>query len=347
MSTKDCGHSTPCGCEDQPLMGPPPCAQGTPNCPDPDPCPETFRAACLVWTNDDLVCDTTVLATNGDRLPLILERIVALFCNQAEIAVAEVICGETTVIPEGSTLDEAFAAVVNYFCQRLGELESTVGQNTTALLNTTQVATLCVPSAQAGCTECTTTITFRDNGNNVIDTVDFNYTQCTPTTYGLFAQTADSTPVVDPVAGSLIGAGVGSLTVPEGQFQVGDSFRLKMAGKITCSNIQELSILVRVNAVSIAGTGLIDLQTATASEWLLEVDFTIRSLGGTAQVVSAGTWSYIVDSGGQNLEGSNFSTVSTIDTTIANILDVVASFNLDQGGANVIFSELFTLSKTY
>ena len=89
MSTKDCGHSTPCGCEDQALTGPPPCAQGTPNCPDPDPCPETFRAECLVWTSDDLICNSTVLATSGDRLPIILERMVALFCGATPVVPAE------------------------------------------------------------------------------------------------------------------------------------------------------------------------------------------------------------------------------------------------------------------
>lgn len=78
---KDCGKLKPCGCEDQPLMTPPPCNQGTPECPDPDPCPETFRAECVVWTGPDLICNSTVIATAGDRLPLILERMVAIMCT--------------------------------------------------------------------------------------------------------------------------------------------------------------------------------------------------------------------------------------------------------------------------
>lgn len=76
-----CAKTSPCGCEDQPLPLAPPCTQGTPECPNPDPCPETFRAECVIWTGADLICDTTVLATQGDNIRTVLERIVALFCN--------------------------------------------------------------------------------------------------------------------------------------------------------------------------------------------------------------------------------------------------------------------------
>lgn len=300
MSNKDCGHSVPCGCDDQALTGPPPCEQGTPNCPDPDPCPETFRAQCVVWTNDDLQCDSTVLATSGDRLPLILERLVALFCTADEVPTitTNIICGEDIVVAAGATYEEAFNQVVAYFCTRLSSIDE-------AILDLQ------------------------------------NYTP------GLFAQTANSATATDPVLGNLIGAGVGSVTVPENTFQVGDSYRLKMSGHITCTNTQELTILVRSNGVTLASTGLIDLKTATDSHWLIEIDFTIRSIGAGGSLVSAGTWQYIADSGGQNLEGENFSDVSSIDTTVSNTLEILASWNLDEGGANSMFSELFTLTKTY
>lgn len=81
MKKKKCGHNVGCGCEDQPLMTPPPCGQGTANCPDPEPCSETFKPECVVWTAENLICDSTVIATAGDRLDVILERLTALACE--------------------------------------------------------------------------------------------------------------------------------------------------------------------------------------------------------------------------------------------------------------------------
>lgn len=78
---KDCGHSAPCGCEDTPLSTPPPCETGTPDCPEPDNCSETFRTECIVWMGDDLICNSTVVATAGDRMDIVFQRMIALFCG--------------------------------------------------------------------------------------------------------------------------------------------------------------------------------------------------------------------------------------------------------------------------
>jgi hypothetical protein len=171
------------------------------------------------------------------------------------------------------------------------------------------------------------------------------------TSYGLFAQTADSTTVVDPVPGSLVGTGVGSLTIDPLTYTwaAGDSFTVKAAGLITCSNTQELTISIKDgNSNTLATTGLIDLKTATANDWNLEVTFTLRSTGSPGEMVSAGMFTYIPDPAGQAFEGSDFSVVTnTIDTTVINTFEIVASFNLDESGTNSIYSELLTLTKIY
>jgi hypothetical protein len=65
-------------------------------------------------------------------------------------------------------------------------------------------------------------------------------------------------------------------------------------------------------------------------------------------MVSAGMFTYIPDPAGQAFEGSDFSVVTnTIDTTAINTLEIIASFNLDESGANSIFSELLTFTKIY
>lgn len=70
--SKDCKVKLPCGCDDHSLGTPPPCETGTVTCPNPDPCPETFSAACTVYTGDSIV-DLGI--NRGDRLDVILQRI--------------------------------------------------------------------------------------------------------------------------------------------------------------------------------------------------------------------------------------------------------------------------------
>lgn len=86
---KDCGNNKPCGCEDKPLTTPPPCQNDTPSCPEPDNCSETFSQECIVWTNEDLECNGTLIATSGDRMDVVLQRLVTLICNNNDNSASE------------------------------------------------------------------------------------------------------------------------------------------------------------------------------------------------------------------------------------------------------------------
>lgn len=79
MSCSKCKSKLPCGCDDQSLESGVVC--NTEACPNPDECPETFSAACTVWTGNDLVCNSSVVATAGMRLDAVIENMVALFCG--------------------------------------------------------------------------------------------------------------------------------------------------------------------------------------------------------------------------------------------------------------------------
>lgn len=54
-----------CGCEDKGWTTPTPCIHDTFECPNPDPCPETFSACCTIYTRDSIV-DTNI--NQGDNL---------------------------------------------------------------------------------------------------------------------------------------------------------------------------------------------------------------------------------------------------------------------------------------
>lgn len=68
----------PCGCEDQGLTTNTPCAQDTPDCPNPDPCAETFSDQCVVHMPDGIV-DIGIVA--GERLNVTLQRLALILTN--------------------------------------------------------------------------------------------------------------------------------------------------------------------------------------------------------------------------------------------------------------------------
>ena len=168
--------------------------------------------------------------------------------------------------------------------------------------------------------------------------------------YGLYTQTASSTPVTNTTTEtSLLDGGVGTLTVPANGFKVGDSFHAILTGYISSVNNHTLTIRIKSGSVVLATTGPITMAGATARHWKLEVYFTVRTLGasGVASIATGGTFMYTKNAS-TNFEGTNFSTetITGFDTTISNTLSITAKWGQTNAGDS-IYSEIFTLNKTY
>ena len=168
--------------------------------------------------------------------------------------------------------------------------------------------------------------------------------------YGLYAQTQSSTPITaTTLESSLIGVGLGTLSVPANGFSVGDSFVANLYGHISCVGTATIEIRVKSGSILLADTGIIALDVTTNKHWNFDVSFTIRSLGttGVGSIVSAGVFSYIKNSG-LNFEGANFVSLNntTFDTTIMNTLDITAQWNTNNV-SNTIYSDIFVLNKIY
>lgn len=166
----------------------------------------------------------------------------------------------------------------------------------------------------------------------------------------LFAQIANSTPITNTtVENSLIGNGVGSLTVPAYSFNRGDSFMGSMAGHIDSLNNEYFRIKVKSGSVILGDTGLIKLGQCTNQHWDLQLRFTVRTLGpaGAASIASFGQFTYSKDAS-DTFEGIDFSTINntTFDTWINNTLDVTAQWS-SASISNNIYSETFILNKIY
>jgi hypothetical protein len=168
---------------------------------------------------------------------------------------------------------------------------------------------------------------------------------------GLFAQTGDGGPVTATIVETtIVGPGVGTLSVPANGFQIGDSFTCALDGLVTCLGSSTLQVRVRtLTGVILADTGIIAMEAATNKSWLLSLYFTIRTLGGptVASISSGGLFSYIRN-GGTQFEGYVLSAVNntTFDTTINNTLVVTVQWNTTSAG-NSILSRNFTLTKIY
>ena len=164
---------------------------------------------------------------------------------------------------------------------------------------------------------------------------------------GVFSQiaTKTNTEIGAGTYVSLITTGVGSLTVPANTFKVGDTYSLKLSGVKTNGNNNQLTIRLVSGAVLLATTGALILPSLSAAPYELEVEFTIRAIGGagTAYMVTSGNLGY-TDTG--VYKGSNFNSLNTttFNTTISNTLGVEA---LQSTVSNVITCSQLVLTKIF
>ena len=179
-------------------------------------------------------------------------------------------------------------------------------------------------------------VTKRVNGNNV--------------NFRVFAKTANSTTITATTSElTLIDGGVGSLTVPANSFQVGDSFRLDMGGLMSAQNGNTITIRLKTGSVSLGSSGALTMPAITNQVWYLTTNFTIRAIGaaGVASVVVLSQFHILkAASGTQEGFAWNTTNTTTFDTTISNTLSITAQWSSNNAN-NSIYSDIFTLSKTY
>jgi hypothetical protein len=169
--------------------------------------------------------------------------------------------------------------------------------------------------------------------------------------YGLYAQTANSTIVTNTTAETtIIGTGVGTLSVPANGFTVGDTFRAILGGVMNADNNQTIRIKVKSGSVILLDSGVQNLGSAVTDDvWSLNVDFTIRQLGaaGVASIISLGSFHY-TKTNNASVQGFGFNVANntTFNTTISNTLDITVQWGAASTGNN-IYSDVFVLNKIY
>lgn len=81
MNTIDCNDKKPCiDCRpDNTPLAPVQCGDNP--CPEPNPCSKITRAECVVYTGDDIVCGETTIVSKGDSVNEALRNIINYFCE--------------------------------------------------------------------------------------------------------------------------------------------------------------------------------------------------------------------------------------------------------------------------
>ena len=143
-----------------------------------------------------------------------------------------------------------------------------------------------------------------------------------------YAGLSNSALVSGAIRSSLVPlTGDGTLTVPANGFNAGDSFHLVCAGEGRFGNGNTVTVRLLTNGL-VLGSIVVDLDNANPTDWELEADFTIRSIGGVGSVVVNFDFTYQRPAPSFDFRGGRQVQISTIDTTVANTLDVDAQFSV-------------------
>jgi len=182
------------------------------------------------------------------------------------------------------------------------------------------------------------------NGQVLITDGSGNLAFNQPTT-GLYAQTTQSATLTNTTTEtSIVGTGVGSLTIAANGYVVGDSYHAKIGGVISAQNNDTITIRIKKGSTVLATTGTLTLEAVTNMAWECEIDFTVSAIGATGSMCTNGNFAYNRNTG--SLEGFVFQDVETFDTTIANTLEITAEWGQAKT-QDEIHSANFVLHKTY
>ena len=171
-----------------------------------------------------------------------------------------------------------------------------------------------------------------------------------PLVYGLFSQTSNSATVTNTTTeSSLVGTGVGTLSVPSNGFSIGDSFLGRLVGHISSKNNDTIRIKIKSGSVILGDTGLVTMPQTTDKHYTVDLNFTVRTIGaaGVASIATGMVFTYSKDASNA-FEGYNSTIINntTFDTTSSNTLDVTIQWGAADA-LNSIYSEYFTLNKVY
>lgn len=159
----------------------------------------------------------------------------------------------------------------------------------------------------------------------------------------LFAQTANGSNSSSGVDVSVVAGGVGSMSIPPNYLVVGKQLRLTARGFYSTVAVPG-TLLVKLNAggTILASTLAQALPASRASQyWKFEIEVTVRSIGAAGTLQVHGEFFHMETAGsvGSPTVWTAFITGTVaIDTTVAQLLDLLTNFNT--AGNNITATQL-------
>lgn len=168
------------------------------------------------------------------------------------------------------------------------------------------------------------------------------FNQSTPSTNSatLFTSTSTQTVAATVTETTIIGSGIGSLTLPANYLTVGKSVRLAIRGLYSTPTISAGKITVNIKLGSVLlATGSASSVVSTASNYGFDGEcvFTCRTDGASGTVIIMGGVTYGVGVGLSPLAFAlnNGTSTSTIDTTASQTLNATVTWSNNTAGNTV------------
>lgn len=145
----------------------------------------------------------------------------------------------------------------------------------------------------------------------------------------LFTQTADKTVTNTLTETSIVGTGIGNLTLPANYLVIGKTIEIFMSGIYSTVAVTGDTVTVKVKYGSTvlatkATTGLV--AGASALYWWARMLITCRTTGATGTVMASGDVTYQVASAATiTNELNNAAATTTIDTTASSLIDITVT----------------------
>lgn len=140
-----------------------------------------------------------------------------------------------------------------------------------------------------------------------------------------FVQTADKTIANSNAETTIIGTGVGTLEFPANYFTVGKTIKIHIRGFHSSIANPLITLAIKLNSTTIV-TDAVASGNGTNDGFLIDADITFRTVGATGTVSVGGHYQETHNSGSSI--GLVQAGTTTIDTTIAQTLDVTWTWNV-------------------
>ncbi len=165
-----------------------------------------------------------------------------------------------------------------------------------------------------------------------------NYLQDERTKPCLFTQTATVTVANTGTETTLIGAGVGSITLPANFFTIGRVLKVKAWGVHGATGGPTIDLKIKVGGSTVLDTTAVTSNNDTNKAWQLEGWITCRTIGGTGTIIGQGRYEEISHAA----FGMANTATTTIDTTAALAIAITVQFGTADP-ANTISATNLTL----